>query len=79
MDTADQIYGGASQATSSESMIAGPGTVGGTVAYAQPLTGLRGLHPATSPTPWVIGMALVLALLLHPKAGFNAGGKVSLG
>lgn len=79
MDTADSIYGGAAQVGMPTATIAGPGTVAGTPAYAQPLTGMRGLHPSTSPTPWVIGMAIVLALLLHPKAGFNVGGKASLG
>lgn len=40
------------------------------------LRGLAALHPGVSPTPWVIGLALVLVLLLHPRAGFNAGAKV---
>jgi len=78
MNTADELFGPDPHALVSVA-VAGPGTVGGTPASVSGLTGLRGMHPSYSPTPWVIGLALVLALLLHPKAGFNAGIKAGLG
>ncbi len=72
--TADTIYGADPQAPPA---IAGPGSVhAGAPAYAESLRGVRGMHPAYSPTPYVVGLAILLVLLLHPRAGFNAGAKV---
>lgn len=76
MSTFDDIYGPDPNAATSH--MAGPGTVKTTVPAAVDtnLRGLSSLHPGKSPTPWVVGMAILLALLLHPKAGFNAGAKI---
>lgn len=74
-DTFDELFG--PDPTAVRHTMAGPGTSLHTVPAAvdSNLTGLSSLHPGKSPTPWVIGMALVLVLLLHPKAGF--GGNVN--
>lgn len=78
-DTADGMFGMPDPAAPGVAL-AGPGTVRGTPAFAGGgVSGLQAWHPSHSVTPWVVGMFLVLALLFHPKAGFNAGGKVSLG
>lgn len=78
-DTADAIYG-MPDPGSPASSLPGPGTVGGTPAHAGGgVHGLAAWHPAHSPTPWVVGLFLVLVLLMHPRAGFNAGGRVGLG
>jgi hypothetical protein len=77
-NTADDLFGPDPHDTSNIS-VAGPGTVTGTAAMASGLTGLRGMHPSYSPTPYVIGLALVLVLLLHPKAGFGGNFKAGLG
>jgi hypothetical protein len=78
-DTADAIFG-MPDPGSPQTSLPGPGTVGGTPALAGGgVSGLQAWHPAHSVTPWVVGMFIVLALLLHPKGGFNAGGRVSLG
>jgi hypothetical protein len=71
-DTADQIYGPDPNAASTTGL-AGPGTVPAAVpAVVDPnMRGLMSMHPQYSPTPWVIGLALLLVLLLHPRAGFN--------
>lgn len=78
MSSFDEIYGPDPNATAAS--LAGPGTVQQTVpAVLDPnMRGLQSLHPGKSPTPWVIGLALLLVLLMHPNAGFNAGvhGKV---
>jgi hypothetical protein len=78
-DTADGMFG-MPDPTTPQVALAGPGTVGGTPAFtAGGIGGLRAWHPAHSATPWVVGMFLILALLFHPKLGFNAGGRVGLG
>lgn len=78
-DTADAVYGMPDPGSPLTSL-PGPGSVGGTPAIAGGgVKGLRAWHPAHSPTPWVVGMFIVLALLLHPRAGFSAGGKIGVG
>jgi len=80
MSTFDEVYGPDPNAPKQTQMMAGPGTVAATVPAVLDtnLKGLSSLHPGKSPTPWVIGMAVVLLLLLHEKAGFNVGGKASV-
>jgi hypothetical protein len=76
-DTADQIFGPDPNAIAATAM-SGPGSVRTHVPAAidPNLRGLSCLKPHLSPTPWIIGLAVVLVLLMHPKAGFNAGLKV---
>lgn len=73
-DTFDEVFGPDPNAHN----VTAPGLVHVAVPAAidPNMRGLASLHPGVSPTPWVIGLVLVLALLMHPKLSGNLGAKV---
>lgn len=79
-DTADEIYGPDPNAPV-QGAFAAPASVPTQVpASVDPnMRGFSSLHPMRSPTPWVIALVIVLALTLHPKAGFSGGAKIGIG
>jgi hypothetical protein len=75
-DTVTSIYGGAPPSPPGAPLAVAYRANPAVPAYVDPLKGTRGMDPRHSPTPYVVGMFIILALLLHPKAGFSAGAKV---